>query len=282
MCGKVSLSFNDIKTKDNKIFKRLAEHLEKVQETYNNDYFVIALQGSQNYGIADEESDIDTKCLIIPTFDQLVFNKQAISHTLIMDNDEHCDVKDVREYFKIVRKSNINFVEIFFTKWYIVNPKYEDLWNYLIDNNERIARMNLYRAIAAMRGMALEKYHALEHEYPSRMHMIEKFGYDPKQLSHLLRVRYFLEQFVLDKPYQDCINLQGNIKDVIYNVKRYGWPTKCVENYKDIAEGALLAIDELYNKYKNIYKNENDPIAESILDETLYFLIQQAMREELI
>lgn len=267
----------------NKIFLRLREHLKKVLETYDNEWFVIALQGSQNYGIADEESDIDSKCLILPTFDQLVFNKQAISHTLIMDNNEHCDVKDVREYFKIVRKSNINFVEIFFTEWFIANPKYADLWLDLIENNEIIANMNPYRAITAMRGMAHQKYHALEHEYPSRMHIIERFGYDPKQLSHLIRVRYFMEQYIANQPYQDCIYLRDpSLQKMIYSVKRNGWPTKCWETYKDIANGTLDFIENLYNEYKDIYKNENDPFAEQILDDVLEELIKRSMREEIL
>ena len=111
------------------INKRLHEHVLYAINTYNKDWFVLCLQGSQNYGMADENSDIDSKILLIPSLNDLVLNKAAISHTLEMpDNQEHIDCKDVRDYFKIFRKSNINFVEILFTDYWIVNHKYYDLW----------------------------------------------------------------------------------------------------------------------------------------------------------
>lgn len=100
------------------INKRLHEHALYAINTYNKDWFVLCLQGSQNYGMSDENSDIDSKMLLIPSLDDLVLNKPAINHTLEMpDNQEHVDCKDVRDYFKIFRKSNINFVEILFTDY---------------------------------------------------------------------------------------------------------------------------------------------------------------------
>lgn len=52
---------------DTKIMSRLKEHLsEALVSSGNPDWFVICLQGSQNYDMADENSDIDSKLLIIP------------------------------------------------------------------------------------------------------------------------------------------------------------------------------------------------------------------------
>mgnify|MGYP002624493148 CR=1 FL=1 len=152
------------------IDKRLHEHALYALNTYNKDWFVLCLQGSQNYGMADEESDVDSKMLILPTLEDLVLNNKSISHTLEMpDNQEHIDIKDAREYFKIFKKSNINFVEILFTDYWIVNHKYSDLWLELRRHREELARINPYAAVSCMKGMASEKYHALCHEYPSRM-----------------------------------------------------------------------------------------------------------------
>jgi hypothetical protein len=53
-----------------------------------------------------------------------------------------------------------------------------------------------YRKGSIMRsifGVASEKFHALEHPYPSRMDWINKFGYDPKQLHHLIRLNEFIK-----------------------------------------------------------------------------------------
>ena len=186
------------------IFNRLQEHLNSVYPDIN-DYFFLALQGSQNYGISDTESDIDTKALTIPSFKDIVKNSKPQNKVFMMENEEHCDLKDMREYFKIMRKSNINFVEVIFTKYALVNSKYKEEYDYLINNNERIARLNPSRAVKCMAGMAREKFHALCHEYPSRMYYIETFGFDPKQLSHLVRIEYFTEQYINGASYKDCI-----------------------------------------------------------------------------
>ena len=42
------------------------------------------------------------------------------------------DIKDIRLYFDNFKKQNINFVEILFTDFYLVNPKYKDLWKILL------------------------------------------------------------------------------------------------------------------------------------------------------
>lgn len=267
-------------TKDEVIINRLQEHLDSALAAFDNpDWFVICLQGSQNYGLDDEESDIDSKLLVIPSLDDIVFNRKPISHTHIMENDEHCDVKDIREYFRIVRKQNVNFVEIFFSKWWIVNPKYKDEWGKLQYCAENIAHLNPYNAVKAMYGMAMEKRHALCHEYPSRMPWIEKYGFDPKQLSHLLRIERFISMYIEGRLYKDCIDCG----DVLYllNVKRN---TK--EYDKDtaikIADKAIIRMKEMVDVFcESCYKN-NDEMGNYILNTILSKIIKQSIKEELI
>lgn len=87
-------------------YRTKQEIMERVQEHHdialNLGYEVIGtfLQGSFNYGenISDEQSDIDTKCLVIPTFNDFCLNKPPISTTHICDNNEHIDLKDFRLY----------------------------------------------------------------------------------------------------------------------------------------------------------------------------------------
>ena len=76
--------------------------------------FGVYLQGSQNYHLAYENSDIDTKAIVLPSFDDIVFNRQPISTTLILETNEHLDVKDIRLMFQNFKKQNINFLEILF------------------------------------------------------------------------------------------------------------------------------------------------------------------------
>lgn len=66
-----------------------------VQEVLYLNPIYVALQGSQNYNLEYEESDVDTKAIIVPTLEDIVKNKKSVSYTHVRDNDEHVDVKDV-------------------------------------------------------------------------------------------------------------------------------------------------------------------------------------------
>ena len=191
---------------DEWIMEQVNRHYQEALKLFPEDRIVgVFLQGSQNYGLDYEGSDIDTKCIVLPTLEDLIFNRKPVSTTHVLPNEEHLDLKDMRLYFQTFRKQNLNFMEILFTKYKIVNPTYEPMWNRLIENNEQIARYNPVGAIKTMKGIAMEKYHAMEHRYPSKVDIIDKWGYDGKQLSHLVRVREYLTRYIEEEKYSDCL-----------------------------------------------------------------------------
>ena len=204
---------------DEWIMEQLNKHYQEALTLFPEDRIVgVFLQGSQNYGLDYEGSDIDTKCIVLPTLEDLIFNRKPVSTTHVLPNEEHLDLKDVRLYFQTFRKQNLNFMEILFTKYKIVNPTYEPMWNRLIENNEQIARYNPVGAVKTMKGIAMEKYHAMEHRYPSKVDLIDKYGYDPKQLSHLARVHEYLQRYIDGEAYSDCLITQN--ADVLIRTKR--------------------------------------------------------------
>lgn len=208
----------------------------------------IFLQGSQNYGLDVDGSDIDTKLIITPTFDEIVRASNPVSTTYIRDNEEHIDFKDVRLYIKTFLKQSPNFLEILFTPYLKLNEAYSDLWQQLIDNREAIAHYDCYANIKALRGVAMEKYHSMEHRYPSKADIIDKYGYDPKQLHHLLRIQDFLTRFVIGEPYEKCLipsnaDHLSEIKSGIYGGKlRYS-----LEEARKVADSSMEYIDTLYS-----------------------------------
>lgn len=195
--------------REEKIMKRVHEHYDYLQEKGYEIVFV-ALQGSQNYGldVYDEDymSDVDTKAVILPSFEDFVYNRQPVSETIVLDNNEHIDVKDIRVMFETYKKQNVNFIETLFSKFKIVNDKYKDAVQMLFDNAEEIAHININQAIRCMAGMSKEKLKALKHPYPTIVDKIEKYGYDPKQLHHILRMNDFIKKYaILRKPYKECL-----------------------------------------------------------------------------
>ena len=190
--------------KEDKIFKRLQHDFDYLKA---KGYEVVGvfLQGSQNYGLETNESDIDTKAIVLPTFDDFINNKPAVSETLILESNEHIDVKDIRVMFEVLRKSNINFLEILFTKYRLLNKKYSAMFAPLFINNERLAQWNKKSLYNSISGMTQQKLVALKHPYPSIIHKIEKFGYDPKQLHHILRLFDFIHRIATKESFKNCL-----------------------------------------------------------------------------
>ncbi len=188
------------------IMKRLQDHYDESLQFFKPEEIVgVFLQGSQNYELDYEGSDVDTKLIVIPSFKDICLNKKPVSTTHVRANDEHTDWKDIRLYMETFRKQNLNFLEILFTDFYIINPMYREEWDRLIAAREFIARMNPHRAVKSMKGIALEKFHAMEHRYPTKVDIINAYGYDGKQVSHLIRVYDYLERYIAGESYKDCL-----------------------------------------------------------------------------
>ena len=92
---------------EQEIFNRVKEHHEEAKSLGYNVVATI-LQGSQNYGLEidceEYHSDVDTKCIVIPSFDDFCSNKGRISTTYVRANNEHIDFKDVGTLFELFRK----------------------------------------------------------------------------------------------------------------------------------------------------------------------------------
>ena len=188
------------------IMARVKGHYDEALNYFPKEQIVgVFLQGSQNYKLDIEGSDVDTKLILVPSFKDIALNKKPVSTTHVRANDEHTDWKDIRLYMETFRKQNLNFLEILFTDYYIINPLYEEQWNRLIEAREEIAHMNPYRAVKSMKGVAMEKWHAMEHPYPSKVDVLAKYGYDPKQLHHLFRVEEYLTRYINGETYKDCL-----------------------------------------------------------------------------
>lgn len=253
---------------DEKVLRRIFEHAEYVDNHLPEGHHRIftALQGSQNYSLSDAESDVDTKSLTIPCFEELLFNKKRLSTTLVLPNNEHADVKDAREMFLCFRKQNINFLEILFTPYVDVAPGFEDFYEILYNAREDIARLNPYQGMRAMIGHMEEKYHAFEHPYPSIIDKIEKFRYDPKQLHHLLRFKEFLIRFIVDgDSYEDCLTPKN--PGELLAIKRGSIPydEACV-----LKEDTHAWMHEFLEEWKPKLANEENPETSKLMDDVLY------------
>ena len=196
--------------KRQKIMVRMREHLVPVLEHCRGGWVGLFLQGSQNYNLDYEGSDIDTKAIMLPSFSDFVLNAKPLSTTHIMENNEHVDFKDIRLMFDCIKKQNVNFVEILFTPYSIINPEYADLFQPVLDAREEIARYNNYAGMNCIMGMALEKQKAMEHPYPATMDKIEACGcYSLKEARALMSTA--IQSMTEDKKrYMDTVPVSIN------------------------------------------------------------------------
>lgn len=203
---------------------RVQEHYDAAVELYGERVLGVFLQGSWNYGdaLCDENSDVDTKCVVLPTFEDFCLGKKPVSTTHVLENGEHLDAKDLRLYMDCFRKQNVNFVEVLFTEYKVVNPKFEKQWARLVDAREQVGRYDVKRTLNCLTGMCYEKDKALTHPYPTLVEKLEKYGYDGKQLSHCMRVMAFMELYLAGASYQTCLTLANNepVLEKLRKVKR--------------------------------------------------------------
>ena len=260
------------------IMNGIKDHYNESLQHFS-EYQIVGIfyQGSGNYGLDYEKSDIDTKLIVIPSFEDIAFNRKPVSTTHVKENDEHIDFKDIRLYMQTFRKQNLNFLEILFTDFKIVNPEHEANWGVLVDNRERIARYNPYQAIKSMKGIAMEKYHAMEHEYPSKIEVLKKYGYDPKQLHHLLRVEEYIGRYIAGEAYEDC--LRPRRPEYLLDVKRGYYD---LDTARVVANTAINNVIRVADAFAEKVENKSDPEVDDILDGVQYGIMRQSVANEFL
>lgn len=237
----------------------------------------VFLQGSQNYCLDYDGSDIDTKAILIPSFKDFVLNKKPESTTLIHEDNSHIDIKDIRLMHECFRKQNINFIEILFTKYKFINPEYAELYQPMFDSNERIAHYNNYAAVNCIAGMVYEKYKAMEHPYPTLIDKIEKYGYDNKQLHHILRCEEFLKRYINGVPYAECL-IPTRPQDLIDVKASYIYS---LEQAREIASNCKAIVEDVKQKYMDTNPVVVDYEVDSIMNDVLINVLKHAFKKEI-
>ena len=209
--------------------------------------FGVFLQGSQNYEMDYAGSDIDTKCIVLPSAEDIILNRPPVSTTLILEDNSHIDVKDIRLMWQHFKKQNVNYLEILFTKYRCVPMKYFHYWHDMENLKEAIAHIDNHAAVNCIVGMVLEKNKALCHPYPTLKNKIDKYGYDNKQLHHILRCKEFLDRYIAGEPYADCL-IPTNKEELVEVKATYKYDLSAA---KRLADDTVLYVVHKKQQYIN-------------------------------
>ena len=194
--------------------------------------YAIGLKGSQNYNLDDEESDIDANLIFIPTLTQL--RKDEKFKFEFDTGDVVCH--NIYKFAEIVSKGNPQWVEV-------------------CNSNYVIGNLSLFKHFevnpSALKGMVMEKVHAFSKLYPSRAKYVEKFGYDPKQLHHIIRLYH---------------TLNGNVKIGTYTGALRDWMMKIKRGTLLTKDEAFKLRDEYVELLATIYENRKLNYSQQVVD----------------
>lgn len=189
---------------DEWIANRMQEHYNKVLQYYpENNIIGLFLFGSQNYLVDTIESDIDTKAILISTDPNI-----WIEEKYECDNGEIIFFLDVRHLIQGIKQQMLSYIEILYTKYAIINPKYASIWNSFILQREIFIReYNPYQLMREYQIWNERHYNALiRHPVSPRIEIVKKYGYDHKQLYYLILLYQQLQCYLAGYPYDAVFN----------------------------------------------------------------------------
>ena len=268
-------------SRSEQIYKQLQEHYQEALTIFPEERILgIFVQGSQNYNLDWEKSDLDTKCIVLPTFEEICFNKEPVSYTHVRANNEHIDFKDIRLMMRCFKRQNINFVEILFTKYYILNPEYKELFRKIIDAREGVAHYNINKFLKCTSGMSAEKLKALTLDRPSQHEEVIKYGWATKQMHHIIRLNEFMLRYLNGESFESC--LISNMREDLVELKRSGHEKYSLEE--------AVSQSKAYDSYTNFMRNnyvdsheevQNDKIGE-LIDSVTYDILVKKFKKDVL
>lgn len=228
--------------RDKRLDRAVAAHYHECENKYGEgNVWVTMLYGSQNYGLDTPDSDVDTKTMLLPSVRGVVLGKPMVSTDLAMPDGALSNTKDFRAMFQNYLKGNINFVETLYTTWFTCNEKYYSFYQRLRNHRDLVANSQPRRLAHMSAGMANQKYVAFEKPFESKKEVLAKYGYDPKQLHHLARLRWFLHTYNAHMDFEFALTPPRDKFDWLYSLKVDPLP---YDKAKDLKETLMAAIND--------------------------------------
>lgn len=242
--------------------ERLAAHYARACEHYSVDSILgIFLVGSQNYGTDIKDSDVDTKCILLPDLYGLTIRPHQIKH---LDVDgEICECLTIMQLVANWKKQNMNFLEAMFTKHCVTNPDYADLWeDWVAAMSENMAHYDVRRAVLSMGHQAI--------------HTLAQNPLDYKKQMNFFRLFYAIERLVNGSPYSECVMLPDGYRKFLHIIREEGINQAHIDKTKK----SLL---EMMDNVDVLVRNMSYPfMPQTVIDTSCEYLIVDLMRRRLV
>ena len=195
--------------------------------------------GSHAYGMSNEDSDYDIYGFAIPPKDyifpnnlikgfdpEIEFEQYQQHHIIDEDKDKEYDVTvyNIVNYFKLLMGNNPNIIDSIFTPQNCV--VYINQIGNLVRENRKLFLNK--KSWFTFKGYAYSQYDKIMNKKPEgkRVALVEKFGYDVKYASHLVRLLNEIEMILVEYD----LDLQRN-NDQLKAIRRGEWKLEDLEKY---------------------------------------------------
>ena len=227
------------------VMARVRKHYERAIEHYGHGAVLgVFCYGSWNYNTNTPDSDVDTKCILVPSLYNLAIKPYEVKHLHV--DDEVCECMSIMHMVANWKKQNINFVEIMFTDYCIINPLYEEVWNcyFKMCNREAIARYDLRQAV-----------HSMVHQ---AIHTIKQDPTDPKKVMNGLRIARTLDALLNSNAgYKECIWMKDDVREHRYHAPNADFVDLLLVALEGELEGIdYIPVDEMKKEAINSYMED--------------------------
>lgn len=263
------------------IMKNMSDKMKWLKTNHNYNIVGMFLQGSQNYEMdvyTDEYmSDVDVKALVLPSFEDVLKGKKMVSKVYVLEDNSHIEVKDIRLMPELWAKANPSYIELLFTGFYIIE---NNAFKQIKDMANEIATMNRDRLLSCCKGMAYEKRKALCHPYPNIKEKIDEYGYDPKQLHHLMRMRLMIN-WLFDKnsTFDKALVFDETARKLLMGLKTFILP---LESAIRMADQLIYEIDNSVNCIRKSSEFEFNNEVYARIQSIIYGMVENSMRREVL
>lgn len=216
--------------------ERVREHHEIAKSVFPEDLIVgVFLYGSQNYGMDDELSDVDTKCIFVPSFDDLVFPLPLHNREEVLENNEHITFTDIRNFVRSIRLCDTTFIEVMFTKYFVLGPMFQGLWRDFASHRAEFAYYN-------PAGFVNVGYRDMQ----AVLKRQENTAYNPKLAAMVKRYEFLARDYLAKAELES-----------LYCPKEHEWLLQVKRGKCDIEDGMAMQREAVENlrKYSEITKD---------------------------
>lgn len=269
------------------IKQRLYEHMTHVVAQLDQrgivlgvDYHVegVYLQGSQNYGVHTDKSDVDSKMVVLPTLRSLIRDTKL---TVDMDvpcadgSIEKCSVKPYKDFEALFFKGNFNNLEILFTGHHIGGCYFTEV---LRQRREELVKTIWPGLVSACLGMQNQKKAGLYKCTEGTKEFFDEYGYDNKNLIHILRIADTATRYANRGNFAEALLVSGCTKEEI-NLIRAGKVGKGSVDF--MVDSAMRVVESIRNELSEssamdkmhkelpVLKDEIGEITANLLEEFL-------------